>query len=207
MKDYKKTFAITLLLMLVPIFIGFALWDQLPEQVATHFNTKGVADRYDSKLFTVIGIPLFMLAVQIVCIFTSKKNFEKAGSKMTALTLWLCPLISIFVMMSIYAKALNKEVNISFTAMILISFITIFIGNYLPKVKQNSTIGIRIPSTLRDEENWNRTHRFAGKLWVGTGFVILIMTFLKVNPLFVTMVWIAVVVVIPIVYSYAIEKK
>ena len=40
------------------------------------------------------------------------------------------------------------------------------IGNYLPKVKQNNTIGIRVVWTLQDEENWNATHRFSGKIWV-----------------------------------------
>ena len=40
------------------------------------------------------------------------------------------------------------------------------IGNYLPKVKQNNTIGIRVVWTLQDEENWSATHRFSGKLWV-----------------------------------------
>ena len=32
------------------------------------------------------------------------------------------------------------------------------IGNYLPKVKQNNTIGIRVVWTLQDEENWSATH-------------------------------------------------
>ena len=32
------------------------------------------------------------------------------------------------------------------------------IGNYLPKVKQNNTIGIRVIWTLQDEENWNAAH-------------------------------------------------
>ncbi|HAF86254.1 MAG TPA: hypothetical protein DCG32_07825 [Sphaerochaeta sp.] len=32
----------------------------------------------------------------------------------------------------------------------------------MPKCKHNYTVGIRIPWTLASEENWNRTHRFAG---------------------------------------------
>lgn len=43
------------------------------------------------------------------------------------------------------------------------------VGNYLPKTRQNYTIGIMIPWTPANEENWNRTHRFAGYLWMSGG--------------------------------------
>lgn len=44
------------------------------------------------------------------------------------------------------------------------SLLFIVIGNYLPKIKQNNTIGIRIVWTLQDEENWNATHSFSGRI-------------------------------------------
>jgi uncharacterized membrane protein len=49
----------------------------------------------------------------------------------------------------------------------------IFIGNWLPKCKQTYTLGIRLPWTLADEDNWNRTHRFAGPVWVVCGLVVM----------------------------------
>ncbi|MFQ8814402.1 MAG: SdpI family protein [Gallintestinimicrobium sp.] len=48
------------------------------------------------------------------------------------------------------------------------------IGNYLPKVKQNNTIGIRVVWSLMDEENWNATHRFSGKLWMASGILCML---------------------------------
>lgn len=45
------------------------------------------------------------------------------------------------------------------------SLLFIVIGNYLPKIKQNNTIGIRIVWTLQDEENLNATHSFSGRIW------------------------------------------
>ena len=47
----------------------------------------------------------------------------------------------------------------------------VIVGNYLPKVKPNRTIGIRVVWTLQDEENWNATHRFSGKIWVAAGLL------------------------------------
>ena len=47
----------------------------------------------------------------------------------------------------------------------------VIVGNYLPKVKPNRTIGIRVVWALQDVENWNATHRFSGKIWVAAGLL------------------------------------
>lgn len=52
----------------------------------------------------------------------------------------------------------------------------IVIGNYLPKIKQNNTIGIRIILTLQDEENWNATHSFSGRIWRASGILCMLCT-------------------------------
>ena len=52
----------------------------------------------------------------------------------------------------------------------------IVIGNYLPKIKQNNTIGIRIVLTLQDGENWNATHSFSGRIMEGIRYFIMLCT-------------------------------
>ena len=50
----------------------------------------------------------------------------------------------------------------------------IALGNYLPRVRPNYTFGIRTPWTLASEDNWRRTHRFAGPVFVAAGVVMLV---------------------------------
>ena len=50
LKKNKKFFIASCIVILLPMFAGFLLWDQLPAQVATHFGRNGEADRYSSKL-------------------------------------------------------------------------------------------------------------------------------------------------------------
>ena len=40
-KKYKKTLILTAILTLLPMVIGFILWDKLPDQIATHFGSNG----------------------------------------------------------------------------------------------------------------------------------------------------------------------
>ena len=56
------------------------------------------------------------------------------------------------------------------------SLLFIVIGNYLPKIKQNNTIGIIIVLTLQDEENLNATHSFSGRIWRTSGILCMLCT-------------------------------
>ena len=83
----------------------------------------------------------------------------------------------------------------------------IIIGNYLPKARQNYTIGIKIPWTLANEENWNRTHRLAGYLWMICGILMIIISLTR----FVPTEWLVgiflIMVLIPCIYSYWMHAK
>ena len=79
------------------------------------------------------------------------------------------------------------------------------IGNYLPKVKQNWYLGIKLPWTYADEENWNKTHRLAGKLWFVGGLLFILNFFLQIRGI---ELWLMIVLVlIPVIYSYLYSRK
>lgn len=121
---------------------------------------------------------------------------------------WILPVVSLFTNGIMYRTAFGKEFDLAVFVPALLGVMFIFIGNYLPKVKQNRTLGIKISWTLNNEENWNKTHRFGGKVWVVGGLIMLFSVFLPLTA----MVWImvcviAVMVIVPIVYSYYIYKQ
>ena len=94
-----------------------------------------------------------------------------------------------------------------FLAELFMGLLFIIVGNYLPKSRQNYTVGIRVPWTLADEENWNRTHRMAGFLWVLCGILLLVCALCRVrNPVLIFGL-LFVITIIPIVYSYLLYKK
>jgi len=88
---------------------------------------------------------------------------------------------------------------------ILVGLTLAIIGNYLPKCKQNYTIGIKIPWTLNSEENWNRTHRFAGRLWMVCGLAIMLTGFIGGFWVFLPIVLL--MVLVPFLYSYILYRR
>ena len=59
-----------------------------------------------------------------------------------------------------------------FFLLVFVGILLAVIGNYMPKCRLNYTMGIRTPWTLSSEENWNKTHRLGGKIWVAAGILI-----------------------------------
>ena len=206
-KKNLKTLIVTSVLIVLPVLAGIILWDRLPEQMATHWNAAGDIDGWTSKPFTVFGLPLILLAVQWLCVLGTLADPKKENHpvKVLHLVLWIIPVLSLVLGTITYATALGKAVQVEVIMPILIGLILAIIGNYMPKCKQNYTIGIKIPWTLNSEENWNRTHRFAGWLWTFSGIVVMLTGFF--GGFWIFMIIVLLMVLAPILYSYLLFRK
>ncbi|MBO5891661.1 MAG: SdpI family protein [Oscillospiraceae bacterium] len=207
LKKNWKVLLIASLLILLPVLAGLLLWDQLPEQIPTHWNASGEVDGWSSKAFAVFGLSGIMLAIQWICVLGTLADPKKNNhpKKILHLVFWIIPVLSNLLYAVTYAVALGKEVRMEVVIPVFMGLLLAIIGNYLPKCKQNYTIGIKIPWTLNSEENWNRTHRFAGRLWVVCGLVIMLTGFFGGFWVFFGIV--LAMVIAPFLYSYLLHRK
>lgn len=206
-KKNFKTMIITTIIILVPMIVGLLMWNQLPDTMATHFGENGEADGWSSKSFAVIGIPLILTALHWFCVFFTGVDPKKdnISDKMMTLVLWIVPVISVFACGSMYVYAFDNTINTTTIGMMLIGCMFLVLGNYMPKMKQSYTLGIKLPWTLNSEENWNRTHRLGGWVYMICGIVVLIAGF--VQQFWMVFVAILVIAIVPMVYSYILYKK
>ena len=207
LKKNKGTLILTSILTILPILAGLILWNKLPDQIATHWSASGEANGWSSKSFAVFGLPAFLLLMHWVCVFAtlSDPRRRNISYKLFRVVIWLIPILSLLCNGAVYAAALGANVRFDMIVMPLLGVLFIVIGNYLPKCKQSYTMGIKLPWTLHDEENWNRTHRLAGKVWVIGGAAILLTIPFQANMLLPFIV--AIMVLIPTVYSYVYYRK
>ena len=206
-KKHLKTLIITSILTLLPILAGLYLWNQLPDQVPSHWDVNGEIDGWSSKPFFVFGLPCIMLAFQWLCVLGTAADPKKANhsGKVMQLVLWIIPVLSIILSAMTYMVVLGHTVRVEVIMPLIIGLVFTIIGNYLPKCKQSYTVGIKIPWTLHSEENWNRTHRFAGRLWLVCGLGIMLTAFIGGFWVFLPIV--LVMVLAPMVYSYVLHRK
>ena len=209
LKANRKTLIITSIVTILPVLIGIFCWDRLPDVMATHFGINNEANGFSSKAFAVFGLPAVLLAVLWLGAFVTSHDPKKQNisSKMFTLMLWIAPVISLVVAATMYPVNLGYELDIAFFGELLLGLMFIIVGNYLPKARQNYTIGIKVPWTLANEENWNRTHRLAGFLWMICGAVMIVISLMR----FVPAQWLVgvflIMVLVPCIYSYWLHVK
>lgn len=208
-KKNKWKLLIASLIILLPAVFGFVMWDQLPNQMATHFGVNG-PDGVSGRLFAVVGMPLILLAFQWLCVFISAKDIKgnPQNQKVVSMVIWIIPVLSLFTGGVMYATAFGKAPDMVQYSFLLFGLLFIVLGNYLPKCKQSFTTGIKIKWTLANEENWYVTHRFAGKLWTVGGILLMACTFLPlVAAACVAFSLMFILCVVPVIYSWQYYKK
>lgn len=210
LKKNKGLMILTSVIIVLPMVVGILLWDQLPEKMAIHWGANGEADGWSSRPVAVFGMPLLLLAIHWLGVWLTgeDKRNRHQNEKVLQLMFWIAPVVSLFGMGSTYASALGQPLRIDRLALLLLGIIFAMIGNYMPKCRQNYTIGIKVVWTLSDEENWNATHRLAGKLWMIGGLLLMLCAFLTGPALtWVMPVVLGIMVGAPILYSWRFSQR
>ncbi len=204
----KKTLIITSLICLLPMLVGALVYSRLPEQVATHFDLQGNPDGWSSRPFAVFGLPGILLAVNLLIPFALRADpkHKNMSGALVNIVIWTVPVVSLLCSGLTLGRALGYDLRIEVVLPVFMGVLFILIGNYLPKTKQSYTMGIKLPWTLASEENWNRTHRLAGFLWVLGGVYFIVMSFIGWN-LIAFLIPIVLMVLAPTVYSYLLYRK
>lgn len=208
MKENRKTMILTCLLCLLPMALGLYFYKELPAQMPIHWNTAGEVDGYAPKTLAVFGFPVFFAALELLMFFVILNDPKKQNQSeiMRQLGFWSLPVVGMIVYPMTIFSGIGYDLPVTTIAMLLCGVILIVVGNYMPKAKQNYTVGIKLPWTLHDTENWNKTHRLAGFLWVIGGILFLVAAFLPGGAI-LTLGITLVMVLIPTVYSYLLYRK
>lgn len=197
-----KSLIITCIVCLLPILLGLALWNELPDMIAIHFDMYNNPDNFASKAFAVFGLPALMVLLQIICCIVNDINENRFGErkKITTITKWILPVMSIVIHTTTLCYALGWAIDIRKVAMLVVSAIFVVIGNYLPKFD-------RIKNYKIDTEKARIINRFMGKCMVIIGLLGIVTIFL---PPVASVIWLILLIpyaIISIIYGIKVCKR
>lgn len=209
-KRNKIKLIISSVIILLPVLIGIFGSKILPPETAIHWGLDGKADGWGNPSVIFFVLPLVLLAIHWICmIITAVIDKDAAqNKKVVSITFWIVPVISLMSCGVILSAVLGYTSKMSAIISLILALAFIIIGNYMPKITRNRTMGIKIKWTLSNDENWSATHRFAGKVYVVAGFVCLLAMPLPTVALpFVMIGLILPCILLPVIYSYRFYKK
>jgi uncharacterized membrane protein len=152
-----------------------ALYSELPERVATHFDLHGNPNGWMSRPWAAAFMPVFSLGLWAILRF-ARRLFPRSDEKrltaeIAALVASLAAVFMSAIHVVILRFATGPAVSVTKLVLVLAGFFFVALGLVLPRVKRNPIIGIRTAWTLRSDENWARTQRVGGYCMVAAGIV------------------------------------
>ena len=145
------------MLAFVPFLISLLFYNRLPEQVPTHWGSDNVVNGYSSRNMAAFGIPAFMLLmaamVNVIYRIDPKRENINRSMELKQISRWFVVLLAVMVQFVIVLSGIGMDIDVGSLVSIPIALMFVAAGNYLPKCRQNYTMGIKLPWTLADEDN------------------------------------------------------
>lgn len=202
---------INLILIVLTFISGMVLYPSLPQQIPMHWNIQGQIDNYMAKEYGVFLFPVMMLFIFIL--FRVLPSFDPKKEKYHLFKheweIIQTGFMGFFTYLHFVILYISMHPSTQMMPFMFLGLGSLFIliGNYLSKIRQNYFIGIKVPWTLANEDNWNKTHRFASWCFVAAGLATLIEGYFLWYAPVIIFGSIMLAALLPILYSFLLYKK
>lgn len=178
----KTTSIIVLTLIAIALIAGLALWNQLPDQMASHWNANDQVDGYISKFWGVFLMPLITLGMFLLFLVVPGIDPLKANIAQFREPFNIFIVLIVAFMLYIHALTLvwglgYQDFRMSAAMLPFMGILFIAIGYLLRQAKRNFFIGIRTPWTLSSDSVWDKTHQLGSVLFMLSGAFAIVGSF------------------------------
>ena len=193
-------------------YIGcIILYPSLPKQIPIHWNAAWEIDNLaDKKYIFLLGL----LPIIILLIFDDYIRFKHNmgnNKKQVKVKNILKSIIAFFMIVLNWitiAAAFKIDIKMNLILPVVMGIVFIFIGNYMPALKNNFFMGIRNPWTLANDTVWRKTHKIGGYMFILMGFLMVVMGFLRKSVINVAVFVVLMIGIVGInFYSYLIYRN
>jgi len=168
--------AVSTVALAATAFFTIAAFMQLPTDavLAIHWNSNGVADGFAGReallivpVTTALVGGLLWLAVRYD---PKRANIARSSEALGIVVVALSLLVAV-VQSAIINSGFGEAARLDRAVPIAAGALFAILGYAMPNIRQNYTIGVRLPWTIESEAAWDASHRFIGGIWILVGVV------------------------------------
>lgn len=208
----KTTVILVSIILLLSVIAGIAVYDRLPDPMASHWNINDEVDGYMSKFWGVFMLP--MVSLGMLGLFLVVPQLDPLKENIVEFRGTFNLFILLITLFMVYVWKLTIIWNLGFhffkmgTALLpALGLLSLFIGSMLRTAKRNWFIGIRTPWTLSSDTVWVETHRLGGVLFMLSGAITIIGVFFGANAIWFTLIPLLGSTVFLYVYSFILFQR
>jgi uncharacterized membrane protein len=154
-------------------------WVQIPDTalIATHWNADGQINGTMHKMPGLLIGPAMMAVLLLVFWATTRveprRNNLARSRTFFAVGFVGALAISALAQVHVVLTALGKPLPVMETVLPAVAILVIVLGNFMGKTRSNFFAGVRTPWTLESDHSWEKTNRWAGRLFIFSGIATL----------------------------------
>jgi uncharacterized membrane protein len=157
-------------------FFTLTAFQTLPAdaQLAIHWNVDGIADGFAGRealllLPAIFGLTALLTALAIR--FDPKRdNIVRSAEALGYVAMGLVLLFAV-TQSAIINSGYGEAARLDHAIPVVLGALFVLLGYAAPQIKQNYTIGVRLPWTLESVGAWDAAHITVGRAWIVTGTV------------------------------------
>lgn len=208
------------ILTVLPLLTCIIALPFLPNKVPLHFDVNMQVDKWGSKyelllisIIAILTVPLMKFASKRA---TRQENGGNNNEKVVSIsTIALLVVLNVLNGLSIFLavkSAGEAPLNVGYLLNIImgvLGLVFIILGNFMPKTKPNTVVGMRFLWLKNNLTAWKKTQRFSGILSIILGFILIILSIFTKGKLcaILSLGVILAFIIIITVYSIVISKK
>jgi uncharacterized membrane protein len=202
---------LTATIILLAIAVSLLFSQQMPDQMATHWNADGEVDGYMPKFWALLFMPVLMAMVAGLMYFFPtidplRKNVEKFREHYENFIALMMGFLLLVHLQTVLWNA-GTEIDPGITISLGLGVLMVYIGFMMSKAKRNWFIGIRTPWTLSSDEVWDKTHALGSKMFMAAGVIVAIGTFIPDYRFIFVILPVLVAAIVPAIYSYFVFRN
>ncbi|MEB6202585.1 MULTISPECIES: SdpI family protein [Mammaliicoccus] len=206
MKEILKQTKFNLYIIGLTIITWIIALPFLPTSIPMQYSANGEvnwsANRFVACI-VMITIMIFCYVVTNLKIFKDKEQnkFSNMASLNDLLNTSAQGIMYVISLIIIF-NGLGYNISANFVVPVLIGLLLIIIGNYLPKIPKNNTLGIKNKWTKASEFVWKKTHRFTAIVYIVVGLLMFIFGLLNIITSAITITLVVILILVPFLYSW-----
>lgn len=166
--------AVSTVALAATVFFTLAALMTLPADaaLAIHWNINGVADGFagrEALLLIPITTALVSGLLWLALRYDPKRaNIARSGEALGIVVVALSLLVAV-TQSAIINSGFGEAARLDHAVPIAAGALFAILGYAMPNIRQNYTIGVRLPWNIESEAAWDASHRFIGGIWILVG--------------------------------------
>jgi uncharacterized membrane protein len=127
-KNNAPVLTITSVVCLLPIVLSLAVYADLPEKIAIHWNGAGTPDNFIPKPLAAFGLPFLFLAINLFSKLRLYGDPKRANTSqaMQLFAAWMPPLLSLILVPVTLLISMGAAISVSLAASVLVGFVLLY---------------------------------------------------------------------------------